>query len=265
MAKVKFPALLAAVYDAALRRVADAPTTLTQTNTTMFHYFDQKYFVPDVHRRILRRDHAMSTLVVRNVGSDDYRFTGVSHWPHIAPWGGLYFALQQQALVNEAAYYVENGRAAKAAATGASAPKPLPRSAVMYSKAAVKIVTMGPVLAADFSLHNPFGRQFVDSLGREASVDAAMTAAGKGAMSLWDAMNEGEDCSVARGLGLAVAKHGYQALCAQTVRTSERSPLERGDNLVLFGQNGAAIPNLSIVEAYLFPVVGPLEIYPVEF
>jgi hypothetical protein len=265
MGKIRFPALLAAVYDAAVARAAEAPTTLIQTSTTLFHYFDQQYFMVDTQRRILRRDHAMQTLVVRNVGSDDYRFTGVSHSPLIASQGGLYCALQQQALVNEAAHYVESGRAARAAAVGASAPAPLPRSAVMYSKAAVKIETMGPVLAADFSAHNPFGKRYVDSIGADGNVKAAMTAAGKSAISLWDAMNEGDDCSVARGLGLAMAKHGYEALLVQTARASERSDLERGDNIVFFGLNGRGIRNLWIVEAYLFPVVGPLQVYPVEY
>jgi hypothetical protein len=124
---------------------------------------------------------------------------------------------------------------------------------------------MGPVLAADFSPHNPFGKRFVESLGAEGGVSAAMKAAGKGSISLWTAMNDGTDCSVARGLGLAMAKHGYEALCVQTVRTSERSDLERGDNLVFFGLHGRVIPNLSVVEAYLFPIVGALQVYPVEF
>jgi hypothetical protein len=265
MAKVMFPALLAAVYDATLRRAGDAPTTIIPTDSTIFRYFDQKYFVEDTHRRIFRRDHAMTTLVVRNAGSDDNRFTGLSHAPRIASWGGLYCAMQQQSLVNEAAFYVESARASAAAARGAVAPKPLPRSAVMYSKAAIKIRTMGPVIAADLSPHNPYGKQFVDSLGADGSVKLAMTNVGKGSMPLWDMVNDGTDSSAARGLGLALAKHGYEGLCVQTVRSSERSPLERGDNLIFFGENNAVIRNLSIVEAYLFPVVGPLAVYPVEF
>jgi hypothetical protein len=265
MPKVRFPALLAAVYNAALVRANDSPTRFIEPNTTMFHYFDQKYFVVDTYRRIFRRDQAMNTLIVRNAGSDDYRFTGLSQSPRITPIGGLYCALQQQALVNEGAHYVENERARNAAAVGAVPPNPIPRSAVMNSKAAIKIATMGPVLAADFSPHNPFGRKFVDSLAADKDVSAAMSAAGKGSTSLWNAMNDGDDCSVARGLGLAMANHRFEALCVQTVRTSERSPLELGDNLVFFGQNGRVIPNLTIVEAYLFPIAGELEVYPVEF
>jgi len=231
----------------------------------MFHYFDQKYFVVDVHRRILRRDHAMNTLIVRRSPHDSNRFTGQSHQPLIAGCEGLYCALQPQALVNEVAHYVESERAQKAAALGVATPKPLPRTAVMYAKAAVKIRTMDFVLAADFSPHNPSGMQFVNSLSADSKVRAEMATAGKGATSLWNAMNDGEDYSVARGLGLAMAKYRYAALCVQTARTSERSDLERGDNLVFFGKENNTISGLSIVEAYLFPIAGPLEIYPVEF
>ena len=78
-------------------------------------------------------------------------------------------------------------------------------------------------------------------------------------------MNDGDDCSVARGIGLALAQHGFQALCAQTVRASQRSPLERGDNIIFFGRVGSMIPNLSVEEAYLFPLVGRPELYPVTF
>jgi hypothetical protein len=262
---VKSPALLAAVYHATLRRAGDAPTSLIPSESTFFRAFDQTYFTVDTHRRILRRDQAMNTLVIRDQHSDQNRFTGLSHDLRIPSCGGLYCALQQQALVNEVAHYVEAARSQSAATRGAAAPKPVPRTAVFNTKAAVKIRALGPVLAVDLSPHNAYGLSFVNSIGADGGVQSTMKAAGKGPTPFWDAMNDGVDCSVARGLGLALAKHGYQALCVQTVRTSERSPLERGDNLIFFGHQGQVVHNLSVVEAYLFPVVGRLEVYPVEF
>jgi hypothetical protein len=261
---VRNPALLSAVYHVALRRAAEAPTTLIHADATLFRSFDQKYFTADNYRRILRRDQAMNALKIPR-DSDQNRFTGNSHNPPIPPCGGLYCALQQQAIVNENAHYVEAQRAQRAAAAGTTPPKPLPRTAVLNSKAVIKIRTLGPFLAADISPHNPSGMHFVNALGKDAGVQAAMKTAGNGAMPFWDALSDGEDCSIARGLGLALAKHGYEALCAQTVRTSERSPLERGDNLIFFGQEGRTVQNLSVVEAYLFPLVGGPEVYPVEF
>jgi hypothetical protein len=265
MPNVGSPAVLSAVYQATLHHAGNAPTTLIPADSTFFRAFDQTYFTVDTHRHILRRDQAMNTLVIRDQHSDQNRFTGLSHDPRIPSCGGLYCALQQQALVNEVAHYVEAARTQSAAAGGAAAPKPVPRTAVFNSKAAVKIRALGPVLAVDFSPHNAHGMSFVNSIGADGNVKSAMKAAGRGSTSFWDAMNDGVDCSVARGLGLALAKHGYEALCVQTVRSSERSPLERGDNLIFFGQQGQVVRNLSVVEAYLFPVVGSLEVYPVEF
>jgi hypothetical protein len=265
MPTVGSPALLSAVYNATLRRAGDVPTTLIPADSTFFRAFDQTYFTVDTHRRILRRDQAMNTLVIRDQHSDQNRFTGLSHDPRIPPCGGLYCALQQQALVNEVAHYVETARAQSAAKRGTAPPKPVPRTAVFNTKAAVKIRALGPVLAVDLSPHNAHGVRFMNSIGAEASVKSALIAAGKGSTPFWDAMNHGTDCSAARGLGLALAKHGYEALCVQTVRTSERSPMERGDNLIFFGSQGQVVRNLSIVEAYLFPAVGSLEVYPVEF
>jgi hypothetical protein len=41
-------------------------------------------------------------------------------------------------------------------------------------------------------------------------------------------------------------------LSVETVRHSGRSREERGDNLVLFGQTGQAIPGLYVEESYYF-------------
>lgn len=264
MALVRYPALLSAVFNVALRRADQAPTTLLQADTTMYRSFDQKYFTVDTYRHILRRDQAMNALRIPK-DTDENRFTGSSHNSLIPLSGGLYCSLQSQAIVNENAYYVEEKRKKQAVAAGNAAPNPLPRSVVLNSKAVIRIRTLGPFLAADVSPHNPSGMHFVNSLRADPAVQSAMKSAGIPSKPLWDAMNDGIDCSVARGIGLAFAQHGYEALCAQTVRTSERSALELGDNLIFFGPENKVVQNLSAVEAYLFPPVGPPEVYPVEF
>jgi len=265
MPVVLAPAILSAVYNATFRCADSAPTTIIGPDATLFRAFDQEYFAVDTYRHILRRDHAMNALMIRDEVSDQNRFTGPSHDRAIPSWGGLYCSLQQQALTNEVAHYIQDKRAKAATARGTAPPGPLPRTAVSNSKAAIKIRALGPVIAVDISLHNAYGASFVSMIGQDSEVKAALGAAGKGSMALWDAMNDSFDCSVARGIGLALANHGYEALCAQTVRASERSPLERGDNLIFFGHQGRIVQNLSIVEAYLFPVVGGLDVYPVEY
>ena len=84
-----------------------------------------------------------------------------------------------------------------------------------------------------------------------------LRAAGLPARSLWDHMCDGDDCSVARGIGLAVGNTPFlSALQATTVRPSDRSSEESGDNLVFFGRNGQTIPNLFVEKAYVFPISG---------
>src|ERR1700729_393032 len=128
MPNVTSPAVLSAVYNATLRRAGDAPTTLVPANSTFFRAFDQTYFTVDPYRHILRRDQAMNILIIRDQHSGQNRFTGLSHDAHIPSCGGLYCALQQQALVNEIAHYVEGARTQSGAAAGFPAPKPVPRT-----------------------------------------------------------------------------------------------------------------------------------------
>ncbi len=250
--RVGYPALLRSVYLGLLGRgksaevFADkAPTRIVGPQVSVFRAFDQEHFIVDTQRRILRRDHADNALIIRDENSDQNRYTGQSHDPSIPPWGGLYCSLQQQATVNEAAYYVEKERQKKAAATGNSAPAPLPRSVVLNSKCVVKVSLLGPFVAVDLSAQNPYARDFVDSLGRTEDVKRALASAGKASKSLWSLMLDPDDYSVARGIGLALAAHGDRSLIVQTARQSERSPLERGENIIFFGHQKQRIGNLS--------------------
>lgn len=264
MPTVRFPALLRAAYHATVAHGKNAPTLWLPVDSTVFHYFPQEFFVVDTHRHILRRDHAMKTMTIYNQHNDAYRYTGQPHCHGIESQGGLYCSLQQQAIVNEAAFYVEAERVKEAAAKGLPPPKPLPRTAVLNSKAAIKIRLLGPMIAAEISPHSPDAEKHLRAIAADKVVATELKAARKSARPVWDLLNDPDDCSFARGLGLGLARF-YDALCAQTARTSERSPLERGDNLIFFGRQGTIPQNLSPVEAYLFPVVGPLKVYPVEF
>jgi hypothetical protein len=260
-----FPKLLTAVYRETLLAAESAPSTILGSGSTVFRAFDQVYFTVDTHRHILRRDQADNALIVRDAHSDQNRWTGDSGDSAIPSWGGVYCALQQQALVNEVAHYVESARTAAASASGAPAPSPLPRPATLNQKCVVKVRLLGPHLAADLSPHNPGWAAFLKRLEDAPSVKRELAATNRPAKTIRQAINDPTDCSVARGIGLALANHGYSALVVETARTSERSVLERGDNLIFFGRQGERIMNLSVEEAYLFPLVGPPVVYPVEY
>jgi hypothetical protein len=106
----------------------------------------------------------------------------------------------------------------------------------------------------------------LDDVGQTAGVQSAYRNARVPQRSTWKDVCDGQDCSLARGIGLAVANSSYLgALQVATVRSSERSDEEVGDNLVFFGPNGQQAPRLWIEEAYLFPLVGDPQVYPVQF
>ena len=63
----------------------------------------------------------------------------------------------------------------------------------------------------------------------------------------------------------SIAAAALHALQATTVRPSERSVEEAGDNPVFFGADGQPVSGLWVGEAYVFPVNGLPVVYPVQF
>jgi hypothetical protein len=176
-----------------------------------------------------------NNLLIPGDGTRDLhnRFSGPSYDAAIPPASGLYCVLQQQALVNESTHY--SGKAPAWALVG---------------RCVLRIRVMGRLLVADLSPHNPRAMRFFRELGKD----------------VWERVNDPKDCSVARGIGLAVAQSGYlQGMCVQTVRESERSDEERGDNLVLFAPLGCAVPALYIERAYYYGKTSQPDVFPVDF
>jgi len=98
------------------------------------------------------------------------------------------------------------------------------------------------------SPHNHGSDAFLDALGQAPVVKHEVAGSGRGWRNLREAINNPNDCSVARGIGIAMGQLGHEALLVQTARTSERSPLEMGDNVISFGKQGECIRNLSVQE-----------------
>jgi hypothetical protein len=160
------------------------------------------------------------------------RFTGHSGIASIPSASGLYFVQQQQALVNEETHY--NRKVAKWALAG---------RCVIYLR------VLRPILVADISPHNPGAKRFFRELGKDT----------------WEHVNDLHDCSTARAIGLAIAHSGHlQGLSVQTVRASDRSHEERGDNLVLFAKPGQSIPGLEIFRADYYGKVAEPEKFEVR-
>ncbi len=237
MPTVKRPAALATAYQATKRKIAELPTLMLQPQTIY------RSFNPHSTYSALPRPAAgghvskpaANLLLIPGDGVLDLhnRFSGPSYNAAIPPVGALYCVLQQQALVNEMTHY--SGRAAAWAIAG---------------KALLSMRLMGAILVAELSPHNPRALRFLRELGAKT----------------WDEMNDPDDCSVARGIALAIAETGFlRGIAVQTVRSSERSDEERGDNIVLFANPRQAVPGLSIREVSFYGKTRTPDVFPVEF
>jgi len=271
----KHPAVLKAVFEEASRLIAAGgiPTEILAAPRSAYRYFSRDYVTlrPD---GVFPKQAANQALIVRDSAGTN-RFSGAPGIAGVPDWGGLYCSTQQQAQINELRHYarkevvnptmVNRGLAApmKVPVNGQGFPH---AGAALNLKCIVQIQIMGAFTAADLSAHNPGARRFLDRVGAATPVISALRAAGLPARSLWDHMCDGDDCSVARGIGLAVGNTPFlSALQATTVRPSDRSSEESGDHLVCFGRNGQTIPNLFVEKAYVFPISGPPVEVPVGF
>jgi hypothetical protein len=216
----------------------DLPTAVVQAGATLYRSFNPNSAytaLPKPPRGKVVSKSQANKLLAPGDGLIELnnRFSGPSYDATIPPAAGLYCVLQQQALVNESMHYSRK--------VGAWA---------LSGRCVLKMRVMGSILVADLSPHNPRGRRFLRELGHDT----------------WDEMVDPKDCSVARGIGLAIAENpALRGLSVQTVRESERSSDERGDNLVLFTTPGAPVTGVYIEEAYYYGKRYDPEIFPVEF
>ena len=149
----------------------------------------------------------------------------------ILPMGGFYCALQQQAIVLEAAHH--GNKVQPWALTG---------------KCVLRMRVTQQISVAELSPHNPTSRRLLRELGRGVE----------------DEMKDPKDCSVARGIGLAIAQCSYlSGMTAQTVRESERSDEEKGDNLVLFAPQDVKLAYLEVDKVIFFGKTREPEIFDV--
>jgi hypothetical protein len=266
MPTVSRPDVLSATYTAAvdLIRSRDIPTALIAAGHTVFRSVPVKYMPKPSKGQHLSKAIAMNALMpMDGVAERNNRFSGPSYHPSIHATGGLYCVLQQQALINEVMHYARR-------AGVHNNPKPAGLSfaeATMLDKCVLKIVLMRQALVADLSPHNPGLPNFLKKLEQAGGLTNLLAGTQySSTVNLWQRMIDSDDCSVARGIGLAIANTNFlSGLMVETVRRSGRSAEERGDNLVLFGSAGQAIPGLYIEEAYYFNANGTLDPVPVQF
>ena len=250
MPALKRPDVLAVIYQATRKLIerGAVPSTPIPHSHTIFRSVPSQYLPkPAVGGHVSK--HAANRALMPRDGSSDAgnRFSGPSGSAAIRPASGLYCVLQQQALVNEAMHYSKK-----------------PGTTAFADKCVLKIRLMSTVNCVDLSPHNPGHGRFLNELLNAAGVRKALAGPG---VNLWNEITDGEDCSVARGIGLAAANSmAYHGLVAETVRQSERSVEEKGDNLILYGTAMQPISVLWVEQAFFFDLgANTVEILPVEF
>jgi hypothetical protein len=234
------PAALIKTYEKAKAKIdaREIPTTFIEAGQAIYRSINPEspytYLPKPVPGGHVSRGMA-NKLLIPGDGSVDLknRFSGPSYDASILPASGLYCVLQQQALVNESTHY--SGKAPTWA---------------LVNRCVLQFRVMGRILVADLSPHNPGAMRFFRELGKDT----------------WERVNDPRDCSVARGIGLAVAQSRFLlGLSVQTVRESERSVDERGDNLVLFAKSGRGVSALYLDRAYYYGRKAQPEIFSVDF
>jgi hypothetical protein len=253
-----------ATYDAvsALIRAREIPTDLLFTGRTIFRSFPAHFLPKPAHAGHVSKLQAAKALQpFDGTVERANRFSGPSYNPSIPPAAGLYCVLQQQALVNEVVFYGRRTGVHKSLGAGETLAE-----AALADRVVVKIVLMGPMLVADLSPHNPGTANFLQKVERTPGyLDILARTQYSSNVTLLSRMVDGDDCSVARGIGLAIANSHLRGLSVQTVRKSGRSPDEQGDNLVLFGNTGDAICGLYVDQAIYFDQRSGTETFPVQF
>ena len=276
MSEVKFPNVLQAVYEAATELIHSrdpiVPTDLIFSGRTIFRTFDMEHVEITTSGSYPRR-YLNRALLIRDQKTDKNRFSGISNLKGITAAGGLYCSVDQQAQINEILHYSKkdvinesNVNPRYKAYDPSASPVYLPRNPAtgmpridmaLSRRCIVQIRLLSSVLAMDLSQHNKARAQFLARIGASGEVQKAVQKSAQPQRSILDYLSDGEDCSVARAIGLAVAHSDYlKALQVTTVRPSDRSQEELGDNLVFFGQDEEQVPALYIEKAYLFPLTG---------
>jgi hypothetical protein len=238
MPEVKSPAALKSAYEATLQRVqrGDLPTSFLYGGQTLFRSINPKSAYTPLPQPgpggTVSLAATTPLLKPGDVGREGHnRFSGPSYNnPAITAIGGLYCVMQQQALVNESAHY--SGKA---------------HAWALSQRCVLRVRINGTVTVADLSPHNPGSSRFLRSLGK----------------NVWEKMNDPDDCSVARGIGLALATLGFvRGILVQTVRASNRSEEELGDNVVFFS-TGNPVPGIAVDQVYFFGKTAAPEVFAV--
>ena len=247
---VKDPKRLEKIYNAALGELThpDIPTRIVAANAYIFRSVEMDYLPGPPASGYVSRLKANLALQAYDQYKDRNRWSGASQTPTVPSSGGIYFSLQQQALVNEIRHY--GGPDADIA---------------LLNRPILKIRVNRILKLIDLTETNPEARNFASRVLQRAGLLSSESFVPLNVVQ-WYRFFAEDDCSIPRGVGLAIAASKiYDGLIVPTVRFSERSSFERGDNLVLFAPDNVPYPGLFAEEAFYFSTNTLIARYPVQF
>ncbi len=264
MGTINQPALYDAVFKAATTKVqrGQAPDRLLMADGLRILRAVSPDYVPAFSDVATRQNYVLMSAVqecfrVRDQATDKNRFTGAAANGAPGPSGGVYFALNQGAVLAEAMHYSEKGSNDAVARNDFDKMMPFDvasrRVSIPYLMAKTAIIVArltAPKLVADVSLYsqsrNGEVRRFLNEIGKEPNVSPLIVG-----QNLPDLMLDGNDYSVARAIGHAIqGSYRYAGMLAETSRETERLG-ESGSNLILFDHNQAILKGL-VVEHVLY-------------
>jgi hypothetical protein len=227
MPSARNPIVFEQAYRAAAELVADRIVPTRQIGfqrDQLFRYVDRKYLPKPAPGTFASAAQQAAAISPFDEHADANRWSGKSPVPGIQSRGGLYAVIHPHALINELRH-------------GNAKWNPAWNEKKLDQFAIVEIQIQRSHLMMDLSPANPGGQRFWKLFWTKSKLDPA----------IHQPRLKSEDCSIQRAIGLAAAHAPYlQGLIVQTIRTSDRSPGEVGENIIFYGPNQRPIPHLTV-------------------
>ncbi len=243
MVTIKNPNLHRAAYFTVLDiiKAGQVPTDIIHPGTRMLRTTDRKY-IKITSEGFLALSSAAASLMIRNAYKDESRWSGSSTMRG-KQVGAIYLSEAEAANFNETLWYFYQSR---------SQNNCLPKGGVglanemMRGKMVLDVIVTHPLCVFDLSIHESFVMDLIGILQKSAEVKAAIPTH----TTVLDIYRDPDNCDIERAIALAAADSKiFHGIRAATVRLSERSDEESGNNVILFGQQDEIAQGIAIVRA----------------
>jgi hypothetical protein len=190
----------------------------------LFRYVDRKFLPKPASGAFASTAQQNAAISPFDEYNDSNRWSGKSPVISIPGKGGLYAVIHPHALINELRH-------------GNAKWNPAWNEKKLDQFVIVELRIARAQLMLDLSPANPGAARFWKLFWTKSKLNE----------HIHQPRLKSEDCSIQRAIGLAVAHCQFlQGLIVQTIRTSDRSAGEVGENIIFFGPNAKPIPHLVV-------------------